>query len=130
MLENMNLAVTWVMNGAGTPLVSFGNEETNPIGAIIDIRAKDANTFVTEVTKMMENSSIDGSMIVFADTFTGVTGRTHYVAISSSTLEGVLSNLNGSLSSPEGKNYLKRAKKFRKVMNTSLFSLVKSWEAK
>lgn len=130
MLENMNSAVTWVMNGAGTPVVAFGNEETNPIGAIIDIRAKDANTFVTEVTKMMENSSIDGSMIVFADTFTGITGRTHYVAISSSTLEGVLSNLNGSLSSPEGKNYLKRAKKFRKVMNTSLFSLVKSWEAK
>ena len=76
------------------------------------------------------NSSIDGSMIVFADTFTGIKGRTHYVAISSSSLEGVLSNLNGSLSSSEGKNYLKRAKKFRKVMNRSLFSLVKSWEAK
>ena len=130
MLETMNSTVTWIMDGAGTPVAAFGNGETNPIGAIIDIHAKDANTFITEVTKMMKNSSIDGSMIVFADTFTGITGRTHYVAISSSSLEGVLSNLNGSLSSPEGKQYLKRAKKFRKVMNTSLFSLVKSWEAK
>lgn len=130
MLETMNSTVTWVMNGAGTPVAAFGNQETNRIGAIIDIHAKDANTFVAEVTKMMENSSIDGSMIIFSEIFTGIKGRTHYVAISSSSLEGVLSNLNGSLSSPEGKNYLKRAKKFRKVMNTSLYSLVKSWEAK
>ena len=56
MLENMNSAVTWVMNGAGTPVVAFGNQETNRIGAIIDIRAKDANTFITEVTKMMETN--------------------------------------------------------------------------
>ena len=130
MLETMNSTVRWVMNGAGTPVAAFGSQETNNIGMIIDIRAKDAKTFVNEVNRMMKNASVNGSMIVFQDIFTGTKGRTHYVAISSSSLEGVLSNLDNSLSSPEGQAYLKRAQKFRKVMGRSLFSLVKSWEAK
>ena len=52
MLETMNSTVTWVMNGAGTPVAAFGNQETNNIGMIIDIRAKDAKTFVNEVNKL------------------------------------------------------------------------------
>ena len=130
MLETMNSTVTWVMDGAGVPVATYGTQEINNIGMIIDIRAKDAKTFVNEVNRMMKNASINGSMIIFQDIFTGTKGRTHYVAISSSSLEGVLSNLDNSLSSSEGQAYLKRAQKFRKVMGRSLFSLVKSWEAK
>jgi len=130
MLETMNSTVTWVTDGAGVPIATYGTQEINNIGMIIDIRAKNAKTFVNELNKMMKNSSVNGSMILFQDIFTGIKGRTHYVAISSSSLEGVLSNLDNSLSSPEGQAYLKRAQKFRKVMGRSLFSLVKSWEAK
>ena len=130
MLETMNSTVTWVMDGAGVPVATYGTQEINNIGMIIDIRAKDSKTFVNELNRMMKNASVNGSMIVFQDIFTGTKGRTHYVAISSSSLEGVLSNLDNSLSSPEGQAYLKRAQKFRKVMGRSLFSLVKSWEAK
>jgi len=130
MLETMNSTVTWVMDGAGVPIATYGTQEINNIGMIIDIRAKNAKTFINELNKMMKNSSVNGSMILFQDIFTGIKGRTHYVAISSSSLEGVLSNLDNSLSSPEGQAYLKRAQKFRKVMGRSLFSLVKSWEAK
>ena len=130
MLETMNSTVTWVTDGAGVPIATYGTQEINNIGMIIDIRAKNAKTFVNELNKMMKNSSVNGSMILFQDIFSGIKGRTHYVAISSSSLEGVLSNLDNSLSSPEGQAYLKRAQKFRKVMGRSLFSLVKSWEAK
>ena len=94
MLETMNSTVTWVMDGAGVPIATYGTQEINNIGMIIDIRAKNAKTFVNELNKMMKNSSVNGSMILFQDIFTGIKGRTHYVAISSSSLEGVLSNLD------------------------------------
>ena len=82
MLETMNSTVTWVMDGAGVPIATYGTQEINNIGMIIDIRAKNAKTFVNELNKMMKNSSVNGSMILFQDIFTGIKGRTHYVAIS------------------------------------------------
>jgi len=68
-------------------------------------------------------------MIVFEDTFTGIKGRTHYVVINGSSLEEALSNLDETLASDEGQIYLKGANKFRRVMDTALLNLVKSWEA-
>ena len=42
--------------------------------------------------------------------------------------EEAMSNLDSSLATAEGQNYLQRANKFRKVMSRSLVYLVKSWE--
>lgn len=117
-----------VLNGAGTPLASVGDAVT-PVAMLIDIRAKNNKLFVEELSKLMNSSDRQGSISLFEDTFTGVKGRTHYVVIGGSSLDEVLSNFRGTLSSPDGKVFLKKAPKFRKLMNKSLIYLVKTWEA-
>ena len=129
LLTLLNQNVEWVLDGAGTPILSAGNQDQNaPVGILIDIRAKDNAAFVKNIGDFLGSAEINGSITVFEDTFTGVDNRTHYVVINGSSLEQAMSNLNGTLSSPEGKKYLRNANKYRKVMSRSLIYLVKSWE--
>jgi hypothetical protein len=129
LLSTLNQNVTWVLNGAGTPILSAGEQDPNaPVGILIDIKAKDSAVFVKSLGKFLSSANPNGSITVFADTFTGVDNRTHYVVINGSSLEEAMSNLDSSLATPDGQNYLQRANKFRKVMSRSLIYLVKSWE--
>ena len=129
LLSTLNQNVTWVLNGAGTPILSAGEQDPNaPVGILIDIKAKDSAAFVKSLGKFLSSANPNGSITVFADTFTGVDNRTHYVVINGSSLEEAMSNLDSSLATPDGQNYLQRANKFRKVMSRSLIYLVKSWE--
>ncbi len=119
-----------IMEGAGTPIIASDNQNpTSPVGVIIDIRAKNSKAFVDALSKLVNSPGQKGEMIVFEDTFTGIKGRTHYVVINGSSLEEALSNLDETLASDDGQEYLRGANKFRRVMDTALLNLVKSWEA-
>ena len=120
-----------IMEGAGTPIIASANQDPNaPVGVIIDIRAKNTKAFVDALNKLVNSPGQKGQMIVFEDTFTGIKGRTHYVVINGSSLEDAMSGLNETLASKDGQNYLRGANKFRKVMDTALLYLVKSWNEK
>ena len=104
------------------------NQDPNaPVGVIIDIRAKNTKAFVDALNKLVNSPGQKGQMIVFEDTFTGIKGRTHYVVINGSSLEDAMSGLNETLASKDGQIYLRGANKFRRVMDTALLYLVKSW---
>ena len=129
MLSVLNQNVSWILNGAGTPILSAGEQDPNaPVGILIDIKAKNNAAFVKGLGKFLSSANPNGSITVFEDTFTGIDNRTHYVVINGSSLKEAMSNLNSSLATTEGQRYLQRADKFRKVMSRSLIYLVKSWE--
>ena len=75
-----------------------------------------------KVLEFLNSANPNGSITVFADTFTGVDNRTHYVVINGSSLEEAMSNLDSSLATAEGQNFQRRANKFRKVKH--LFSVL------
>ena len=63
LLSTLNQNVTWVLNGAGTPILSAGEQDPNaPVGILIDIKAKDNAAFVKSLGKFLNSANPNGTV--------------------------------------------------------------------
>ena len=68
-------------------------------------------------TDFMNSSELPGSAM-FQDTFTGRSGRTHYIAISGPSVDSLRETTSTSLSSQAGQNFQRVASNLRKITST------------
>lgn len=128
-LRDLNTVIIDGLEGAGTPILSYGQSDfsKNPALILYNLRVKNPVKYAKIWSELMESSNFQGSGTLFEDTFTGETGRTHYIGMSGSSLESLRKELNRSLSSEEGKAFRRKAKEVRKVLSVYLMYHIKSW---
>ena len=118
-----------IRDRAGTPIASYGNLDPNKhtVSMLIDLKINNDEEFLkTWNTFVKKNSKSPATL--FADYFTGVQGRTHYVVISAESLDDLINNLNSTLGSEEGRMFSLSLRGNREILGRSLINLVKSWE--
>ena len=118
-----------ITEGAGTPIASYGNLDPNKhtVSMLIDLKINNDDEFLKTWNIFVKKNSKSPATL-FADYFTGVQGRTHYVVISAESLDDLINNLNSTLGSEEGRMFSLSLRGNREILGRSLINLVKSWE--
>ena len=118
-----------ITEGAGTPIASHGNLDPNKhtVSMLIDLKINNDEEFLKTWNIFVKKNSKNPATL-FADYFTGVQGRTHYVVISAESLDDLINNLNSTLASEEGRMFSLSLRGNREILGRSLINLVKSWE--
>ena len=117
------------LEGAGTPMLNFGNVdfETNRYIALFNVRVKNAKRYGEVFSEFMSSGGLPGSVTLYQDTFTGEDNRTHYIVMAGSSVDSIRDSISSKFSSPEGQKFQKNSSKVRKLISTNLMFLVKSW---
>jgi len=94
---------------------------------LFNVSVRNPKAYVRLWSEVMQSSNIAGSATLFADTFTGVDRRTHYDAIAGPSLAAVRTSVSEILESSEGREFLKKTVKVRKLISVNLMYHIKSW---
>ena len=94
---------------------------------LIDLKINNDEEFLKTWNIFVKKNSKNPATL-YADYFTGVQGRTHYVVISAESLNDLINNLNSTLGSEEGRMFSLSLRGNREILGRSLINLVKSWE--
>ncbi|MDA9623198.1 hypothetical protein N9S49_00300 [Rhodobiaceae bacterium] len=117
------------LEGAGTPMLNFGNVDfkNNPYIVLYNVRVKNAKRYGEVFSEFMSSADLPGSATLYQDTFTGEDNRTHYIVMSGPSVDVLTESISSMLNAPSGQTFQKRAGKIRKLISTNLMFHIKSW---